>query len=259
MATTTSTYDSGLLDFLLPEFESAYGAQVDVIAVGTGQAIALGERGDADVLLVHARAKEEAFVAAGHGSARHPVMFNDFVLVGPREDPAGIAGLDQAATALTRIAESGSTFASRGDDSGTHTRELALWSDAGIEPSSQDPWYLSLGQGMGETLRFADEHGSYTLSDRGTFLALQESLPRLAVMVGGERIADNLDPSLLNPYSVIQVNPEVHPEVNAELASEFIDWLLSLETQERIASFGLDRFGQALFYPDSEPWRAAHP
>jgi tungstate transport system substrate-binding protein len=259
LATTTSTYDSGLLQAIIPEFEAAYEVRVDVIAVGTGQAIALGMRGDADVILVHDRVKEESFVAAGHGSARTPVMFNDFILVGPPQDPAGVAGMRRAAEALARIAAAEAAFVSRGDDSGTHSREISLWSEAGLAPGPGQDWYVSIGQGMGETLQFANQQGAYTLTDRGTYLALRGDLANLAVMVGGETLVENADPALLNPYGVIAVSPDVHPEVQSDLAGRFVAWLTSLPTQEAIAAFGLDRFGQPLFYPDSPAWRAAHP
>ncbi len=258
LATTTSTYDSGLLDYLLPEFEKQFNAQVDVIAVGTGQAVTLGENGDADVILVHNLTLETAFIEEGYGVQRFPVMFNDFILLGPEDDPAGISGASSAANALKRIAATGSEFASRGDDSGTHAREKALWKEAGIEPSEVDAWYLSLGQGMGETLIIAEERGAYTLSDRGTFLAQSGNLPGLFVLFGGDSIDENPDPALLNPYGVIAVSPERHPDTAYDLAQDFISWLTGLATQERIADFGIDRFGQPLFYPDSEGWREAH-
>jgi tungstate transport system substrate-binding protein len=246
LATTTSTYDSGLLDEILPAFEDAYNAEVDVIAVGTGQAIALGEAGDADVLLVHARSKEEAFVEAGHGVARVSVMYNDFVIVGPADDPAGVAGMDDALAAVARIAEAEATFVSRGDESGTHTKEMTIWAEAGFEPEGD--WYQSAGQGMGAVLTLADEQRAYTLADRGTYLArLAEGL-ELEVLVEG-------DPILFNPYSVIAVNPDMHADVNAGLAQDFVDWLTSLETQESIEGF--ERFGEPLFTPDSEAWRGA--
>ncbi len=197
LATTTSTADSGLLDAILPAFEEANNARVDVVAVGTGQAIALGEAGDADVILVHARAREDDFVAQGHGTARSDVMYNDFVIVGPTSDPAGVMGTALAADALSQIATSGATFASRGDDSGTHTKEKSLWEAAGVTPEGDN--YLSLGQGMGETLTFANESGAYTLTDRGTFLSMSDSLPNLTVVVGGQSIDGNQDPALLNP------------------------------------------------------------
>lgn len=255
LATTTSTADSGLLDAILPEFESANNARVDVVAVGTGQAIALGEAGDADVILVHSRRREDAFVTDGHGTARYDVMFNDFVIVGPEGDPASVAGFTLAADALATIASSEATFASRGDDSGTHSKELSLWNASGVAPSPDNGWYKSLGQGMGDTLNFANESGGYTLTDRGTYLSQQLNLPNLLVMVGGASIDENADPALLNPYGVIPVNPD-KGNIDAELAQEFVEWLTSIETQELIETFGVDTFGQPLFYPDSEAWRS---
>lgn len=251
LATTTSTADSGLLDAILPDFESTHNAQVDVVAVGTGQAIEIGEAGDADVILVHARAREDAFVEEGHGGPRADVMYNDFIIVGPAEDPAGIKGMATAAEAFTAIASAGAPFASRGDDSGTHTKELSIWEKAGITPDPAGGWYNSLGQGMGETLTYANEAGAYTLTDRGTFLSQKDNLPDLAVMVGGESIAENGDPSLLNPYGVIPVNPEKSELINAELATAFVEWITSPETQQAIGAYGVDTFGQPLFYPNA--------
>jgi tungstate transport system substrate-binding protein len=259
LATTTSTQDSGLLDAILPDFEATHNAQVDVVAVGSGQAMEIGQNGDADVLLVHSRAREDAFVADGYGLARYDVMYNDFVLVGPPDDPAAITGVSTAAEALARRAAAQAPFASRGDDSGTHTKEKALWQAAGITPDPAGGWYFSLGQGMGETLQFTDERGAYTLADRGTYLAQRENLPNLVILFGGASISENPDPALLNPYGVIPVNPEGHEGIQSELAQEFVEWLTSVETQETIATYGADRFGQPLFYPDSEPYRAAHP
>ena len=255
LATTTSTYDSGLLDAILPAFEDAYKARVEVVAVGTGQALEMGRRGDADVVLVHDRAKEEAFVAGGYGLERRDVMFNDFVIVGPAEDPARIAGLEKASEALERIAQSASPFESRGDDSGTHSREISLWRAIGEEPSSDNGWYFSIGQGMAETLTFSDERKAYALTDRGTYLSMRDKLPNLELLVGGSSVEANPDPGLINPYGVIPVNPELHEAIHGELASEFVEWLLSVETQDAIAQFGVDRFGQPLFYPNSEAWR----
>jgi tungstate transport system substrate-binding protein len=259
LATTTSTFDSGLLDAILPDFEASHTARIEVIAVGSGQAIALGERGDVDVILVHSPAAEQAFVDQGFGLERHPVMFNDFIVVGPPADPAGIAGALSASQALGLIAQAEAPFISRGDDSGTHAREQQLWQAAGITPDPASGWYLSIGQGMGDTLRFAEERQAYTLSDRGTYLSQQETLPSLAVLVGGAFAADNPDPALLNPYSVIQVNPDLHAGIQAALAQEFVAWLTSLDTQQTIGQFGIDRFGQPLFTPDSAAWRAANP
>ena len=251
LATTTSTADSGLLDAILPAFEEEYNARVDVVAVGTGQAIALGEAGDADVILVHARAREDAFVADGHGIARTDVMYNDFVLVGPTADPAGVQGMTMVSEALQGIAAASAPFASRGDDSGTHTKELSLWEKAGLTPDTGSGWYNSLGQGMGDTLTFANETGAYTLTDRATFLALQENLPNLVIMVGGASIADNADPALLNPYGVIPVNPDKEG-INEVLAQDFVEWITSEETQAAIGAFGVDSFGQPLFYADAK-------
>jgi len=252
LATTTSTADSGLLDAILPSFEEKYNARVDVVAVGTGQAIALGEAGDADVILVHARAREDAFVEEGHGTGRFDVMYNDFILVGPADDPAGVAGMTTAAEALAAIAAAGAPFASRGDDSGTHTKELSLWEKAGVTPDPAGGWYNSLGQGMGETLTFANEAGAYTLTDRGTYLSMRDNLPNLVVVVGGESIADNADPALLNPYGVIPVNPDKSDAINNKLANQFAEWITSPEVQEMIGQFGTDKFGQPLFYPDAK-------
>lgn len=254
LATTTSTEDSGLLAAILPTFEEEYNAQVDVLAVGTGQAIALGEAGDADVILVHARSREDAFVEAGHGTARFDVMYNDFVIVGPTADPAGIRGMTLASAALVALATAQAPFASRGDDSGTHSKERSLWEAAGLPADPEAEWFSSLGQGMGDTLQFANEIGAYTIADRGTFLSLQENLPNLEILVGGSTIDENQDPALLNPYGVIPVNPD-KGNINDDLAADFAEWITSIEIQEVIAEFGRDTYGQPLFYPDSETWR----
>jgi tungstate transport system substrate-binding protein len=249
LATTTSTDDSGLLDTLLPDFESQFGVEIDVIAVGTGQAITLGQDGNADVLLVHARAREDEFMAAGHGVRREDVMYNDFVIVGPEGDPAGIKGLASAAEAFTKISESQAAFISRGDESGTHTKELAIWKLAGIEPAGD--WYVSAGQGMGEVLTMSGEQQAYTLSDRATYLARTKEGLDLVVLVEGDK-------DLFNPYGVIAVNPDKGPQIHADLANQFIDWIISLPVQEKIAQFGMEDFGQSLFIPDSQAWREAH-
>jgi tungstate transport system substrate-binding protein len=246
LATTTSTEDSGLLDYLLPDFEQEFGAEVDVIAVGTGQALQTGEDGNADVLLVHARAREDEFMAAGHGTRREEVMYNDFIILGPADDPAGIKGMTSAAEAFQKISESASTFISRGDESGTHTKELSIWEAAGIEPAGD--WYVSAGQGMGEVLTMADEQQAYTLSDRATYLARTQEGTELVILVEG-------DESLFNPYGVIAVNPDKNPAINAELANQFIDWIISVPVQEKIGQFGVEEFGQSLFIPDSQPWK----
>jgi len=250
LATTTSTADSGLLDYILPDFEDEFGVDVDVIAVGTGQALALGENGDADVLLVHARAREDAFMDAGHGVRREDVMYNDFVIVGPEDDPAGIQGVTDAAEAFKMIADAGALFVSRGDDSGTHTKEKSVWEAAGIEPSGD--WYISAGQGMGAVLTMADEQQAYTLSDRATYLARTLEGTSLVTVVEG-------DPILFNPYGVLAVNPDKNAEIQAELANTFIDWLISVPVQEKISQFGVEEFGAPLFVPDSQPWRDANP
>jgi tungstate transport system substrate-binding protein len=221
-----------------------------VIAVGTGQALALGEAGDADVLMVHARAREDAFMEAGHGVRREDLMYNDFVIVGTESDPAGIAGMTDAAAAFAKVAEAEAPFVSRGDDSGTHTKEKAIWSAAGVEPSGG--WYISAGQGMGAVLTMADEQQAYTLSDRATYLARTLEGTELQIVVEG-------DPILFNPYGVMVVNPDKGDHIQDELANTFIDWLISVETQEEIGQFGVAEFGAPLFTPDSEPWREANP
>ncbi len=248
LATTTSTQDSGLLDFILPDFQDEYNVQVEVIAVGTGQAIALGEDGNADVLMVHARAREDAFMDARHGMRREDVMYNDFVIVGPYSDPAGVKGMNKATRALEEIAKAEAPFVSRGDDSGTHTKEIGIWAEAGIEPAGD--WYISAGQGMGAVLTMADEQQAYTLSDRATYLARTLEGTDLVILVEG-------DPILFNPYGVIAVNPDKSPQINNELANQFIDWLISLPTQAKIAEFGVAEFGAPLFTPDSAAWREA--
>lgn len=264
LATTTSTQDSGLLDVIIPVFNEKYGADTEVIAVGTGQAMALGEQGDADVLLVHARSREDAFVEAGFGVNRQDVMYNDFVVVGPASDPAGIKGMTDVAAALEKIAATQSPFISRGDDSGTHTKEQSLWkattvslvdapSLAGGDKTFVKPegeWYQSVGQGMGATLTMANEQQAYTLSDRATYLARTLEGTDLVIEVEG-------DSRLFNPYGVIAVNPEMHPDVNFAGAQAFIDWITSVETQQMISQFGVDKFGSPLFTPDSEAWNAA--
>ena len=251
LATTTSTADSGLLDAILPDFEARYSARVDVVAVGTGQALEIGTKGDADVVLVHARAREDKFVADGDGINRLDVMYNDYVIVGPTADPAGINGIGSAKEAFTQIAETQSIFASRGDDSGTHTKEKSIWAGAGITPTVDSGWYLSVGQGMGETLIFANEKLAYTLADRGTWLAMQENLPELSILVGGATIDQNTDKTLLNPYGVIPVNSAKHSAVNFALATTFAEWLTTAEIQKLIGDYGKEQFGQPLFYPNS--------
>ena len=248
LATTTSTQDSGLLDAILPDFEAKSGVSVDVIAVGTGQALQLGVDGNADVLLVHARAREDAFMDAGDGVRREEVMYNDFVIVGPASDPAGIMGKGTASHAFEIISQAVAPFVSRGDDSGTHTKEKAVWAEVGVEPSGD--WYIAAGQGMGAVLTMAAEEQAYTLSDRATYLAMKGEGLDLEIVVEG-------DPVLFNPYGVMAVNPDKNAEINNELANQFIDWLISVETQELISTFGVDKYGSPLFTPDSPAWRAA--
>ena len=250
LATTTSTENSGLLAYLLPDFEAAYDVKIDVIAVGTGQAIELGEKGDADVLMVHARSREDAFMDAGHGSRREDLMYNDFVVLGPASDPAGIQGMTDAAEAFKTIADAEAPFISRGDDSGTHTKEKSIWTAAKVEPAGD--WYVSAGQGMGAVLTMADEQQAYTLSDRATYLARTLEGTELVMLVEGDSI-------LLNPYGVIAVSPDKGEHIKADLANTFIDWLISVPTQEKIAQFGVAEFGAPLFTPDSALWRAEYP
>lgn len=246
LATTTSTYDSGLLDAILPDFEAQFSYTVEVIAVGTGQALALGESGDADILLVHAREREDAFVESGNGVARYDVMYNDFVIVGSEDNPANISGND-VAEAFTTIAESEANFISRGDDSGTHIKEMSIWEIAGIVPEGN--WYQSAGQGMGAVLTIANEQQAYTLTDRGTYIARAiEGLDLLILLEG--------DPLITNPYGVIPVSQDLHPDVNFEGAQVFVEWITSLETQEAIANYQVG--DQQLFFPDSEAYHEAN-
>lgn len=239
LATTTSTEDSGLLEYLLAPFEAKEGVKVDRIAVGTGEALAIARRGDADIVLVHARAREDEFVAQGFGIDRRDVMWNDFVIAGPAEDPAGIADAGDAAEAFRRIAAARAKFISRGDDSGTHIREKSIWKAAGITPDWPD--YKEAGQGMGACLTLADETRSYVLIDRGTYLAGKKNADLSVLTEGGD--------ALKNPYGVILVNPAKHPGVNADGARKLLEYLVSPEGQERIASFRVG--GQPLFHPDA--------
>jgi tungstate transport system substrate-binding protein len=259
LATTTSTQDSGLLDVILPDFEKQCGCKVDVVAVGTGQAIAIGQKGDADVLLVHSRKSEDQFVADGDAKERFDVMYNDFILIGPKADPAKAASAASAKDAFKAIMTAAATFASRGDKSGTNTKELSIWASAGVTPTKELAWYKSLGQGMGETLNFANEQSAYTLADRGTYLAQKDKLPNLIVIFGGNSLAENKDKSLLNPYGVLAVNPDKHPGVKFDLALQFVKWITSVDEQQKINDYGQDKFGQSLFYPSSAEWKAAHP
>lgn len=244
LATTTSTQDSGLLDVLVPLFEQQTGYQVKTVAVGTGAALALGARGAADVLLVHAPEAERRWMAEGYGAERLLVMHNDFVIVGPPEDPAGVRGERSAAAALRKIAEQQALWVSRDDGSGTDQLEQALWREAGLSPAGQ-PWHLTSGQGMGATLTLADQKDAYTLSDRATFLARQRTVRSVVLLEGDRR--------LLNVYHVLTVNPDRFPDVpiNAAGGRAFARFLVAPETQRLIGEFGLDRYGQPLFVPDA--------
>ena len=241
LATTTSTYDSGLLDVLILDFEEGTGYQVKPIAVGTGKALAMGERGEADVLLVHAPSAEKELLDSGAVVTRTLVMHNFFSIVGPASDPAGIKGMASAAEALKRIANQESLFMSRGDDSGTHKMEKSLWAQAGVESSGA--WYQEVGQGMGATLGIASEKSGYTLTDRGTYLSLKTNL-QLEPMV-------DTDSVLLNIYSVLLVNADKYPKVNEAGAKAFADFLVASDTQDQIGEFGVDKFGEPLFIPDA--------
>lgn len=238
MSTTTSTENSGLLYALLPPFEEMFGVKVDVIAVGTGKALKLGENGDVDIVFVHARAAEDKFVADGYGVNRRDVMYNDFVIVGPESDPVGIKGKD-AAESFKAIEAKHATFASRGDDSGTHKKEKALWKEAGIEPSGT--WYLETGQGMGATLTLANEKQAYTLVDRGTYIAYEDKVDLIILSEGDER--------LFNPYGIIAVSPAKHPHVKYLYAMALIGWITSVEGQKAIGEF--KKNGKVLFYPSA--------
>jgi tungstate transport system substrate-binding protein len=241
LSTTTSTLDSGLLDVLVPMFEKQTGTTVKTISVGTGQALALAAKGEADVCLVHAPDSERKYVADGLLLHRRLVMHNDYILVGPAEDPARIKGLTVAADALRRIAEAKATFVSRGDNSGTHQLEKKLWKEAKLEPAGA--WYLQAGQGMGATLGIASEKRAYTVTDRGTFLAFQKRVQLVSLV--------EKDRSLLNIYSVLEANAAKFPRVNAAGGKAFADFMVSKEAQEVIRTFGVDKYGEPLFFPDA--------
>lgn len=240
MATTTSTENSGLLKHLLPPFETKCGCRVDVISVGSGKAMKLGENGDVDVVLVHSRSDEDKFMAAGHGVNRRDVMYNDFVIVGPKNDPAALRGTADAVEAMKKIHQAKSKFISRGDESGTHKMELGLWKLASIDVNG--PWYVSAGQGMGEVLTIAAQMEGYTLTDRATYSAYR-SKTGLEILVAG-------DTKLFNPYGVMAVNPQKYSAVNSAGATQFIEWLTSSEGQNRIADFKIN--GEQLFFPNAK-------
>ncbi len=241
LATTTSTQDSGLLDLLVPAFEKESGFQVKTISVGSGQAMKMGEKGEADVLLVHSPDAEKKFMTDGFGNTRRLVMHNDFIIVGPAADPAKIKGAT-AAEALKRIAQSGTVFASRGDNSGTHSKEKGLWKAAGVNPEGQK-WYQQTGLGMGQTLNVAAEKKGYTLTDRATYLALKKGLG-VEILVEG-------DGKLLNVYHVIELNTVKWPKVNAQGGKAFADFMVAKKSQETIGRFGVEKFGAPLFFPDA--------
>lgn len=245
LATTTSTENSGLLDDILPHFTAETGYTVEVVAVGTGQALALGRNADADIVLVHARTLEDEFVADGYGTQRHDVMYNDFVIVTTEANSQALSQASDVFDAFNIIASQGLTFVSRGDDSGTHVKELEIWTEAALEPAGA--WYISAGQGMGETLLMTHELQGFTLTDRGTYIALKAQGTDLLIVIEGDRI-------LANPYGVIPVNPELHTDINAEGAQIFVDWLISLPTQERIANYRVS--DEVLFFPDSAIYHA---
>lgn len=239
---TTSTQNSGLFDHILPKFQEKTGIEVRVVAVGTGQAIKNAANGDGDVLFVHAKAAEEKFVAAGDGVSRRDVMYNDFVIVGPPSDPAGVAGMNDVAAAMTKIGEAEAPFASRGDDSGTHKAELALWDDAGVDVSAASGgWYRETGSGMGATLNTGTGMNAYIMTDRATWISFGNK--------GDYQIAVEGDKKMFNQYGIILVNPEKHPNVKANEGQQFIDWVLSEEGQAEIAAYKVD--GQQLFFPNA--------
>ena len=242
VASTTSTQDSGLFEYLLPIFTKKTGIAVKVVAQGTGQALDTGRRGDADVVFVHAKAQEEKFLSEGQGVKRFPVMYNDFVLIGPKSDPAGIKGTKDIAKALQTIKEKQASFISRGDRSGTHSAELKLWKDAGIDiEKDKGPWYKAIGQGMGAALNTAGAGNAYVLSDRGTWIHFKNK-GDLQILVEGDK-------RMFNQYGVMLVNPEKHPSVKKEYGQQFIDWLVSPEGQKAIADYKIN--GEQLFYPNA--------
>jgi tungstate transport system substrate-binding protein len=241
MSTTTSTESSGLLKVLLPPFEQKYGCKVDVVAVGSGKSLKIGEAGDADLVFVHARKLEEKFVADGFGLNRKDVMYNDFIIIGPADDPAGVRGAKNAAEALSRIAEKQAAFVSRGDESGTHRKEQELWQSAGVKPAGD--WYVEAGQGMGEVIVMATEKRAYALADRGTYNAFRKNKTDLKIIFEGEQ-------GLYNPYGIIAVNPARFRHVKYDLAIKFIDYVTGPEGQQLIADYRVD--GEPLFFIGSK-------
>lgn len=244
VASTTSTQDTGLFGHILPLFKKKTGIEVKVVAQGTGQALDTGRRGDADVVFVHAKTQEEKFVADGFGVKRFDVMYNDFVLIGPKSDPAKVKGGNDILTALKAVYEKGAPFVSRGDKSGTHSAELRLWKDADLDPAGAKPsWYREIGQGMGAALNTASAMGGYVLADRGTWISFKNK-EQLEIAVEGDK-------RLFNQYGIILVNPEKHPSVKKDLGQQFIDWVVSAEGQDAIRSYKIG--GQQLFFPNAGP------
>lgn len=244
LTTTTSTYDTGLLDEVNAAFEDRFGTPVQAISQGTGAALETARSGDADVIMVHARGQEDEFLEEGHGINRRDLMFNDYIIVGPEDDPAGVEGIEDATEAFEAIAESEEIFASRGDDSGTHTAELEIWAESGVEPGGE--WYLETGQGMGDTLNQASQQGGYTLADRGTFISQQDEI-ELVILVQGP--VEGGPEILANPYGIIAANPAVHDNRNYDLGMAYIGFLTSQEGQEIIEGYELD--GEQLFFPEA--------
>lgn len=244
MATTTSTENSGLLDDILPHFKDETGIDVKVVAVGTGKALEMGRQGEADVLLVHAKSSEEEFVEEGHGTERFDVMYNDFVIIGPKDDPAKLSEKSKSDVieAFKLLSSGESKFISRGDDSGTHKKELSFWQEASIEPEGD--WYVSAGKGMGDVIQMTNEMLGYTMSDRATYLSMKDKI-ELEVAVEG-------DSKLFNQYGVIPVNPDKDDKINSDGAKAFVDWILSEQTQKLIGEFGKEKFGQPLFTPNAK-------
>ncbi|SKC51569.1 substrate-binding domain-containing protein [Maledivibacter halophilus] len=244
MATTTSTENSGLLDDILPHFKDETGIDVKVVAVGTGKALEMGRQGEADVLLVHAKSSEEEFVEEGHGTERFDVMYNDFVIIGPKDDPAKLSEKSKSDVieAFKLLSSGESKFISRGDDSGTHKKELSFWQEASIEPEGD--WYVSAGKGMGDVIQMTNEMLGYTMSDRATYLSMKDKI-ELEVVVEG-------DSKLFNQYGVIPVNPDKDDKINSDGAKAFVDWILSEQTQKLIGEFGKEKFGQPLFTPNAK-------
>ncbi len=245
MATTTSTESSGLLEFILPDFEAQHGIDVKVVAVGTGAALQMGKDGEADVILAHAAEQEEELVRAGDTVGRFDVMYNDYIIIGPAADPAGLMenANSEVRTGFRLIAENEASFVSRGDNSGTHMMELTLWEDAGFDEPSGD-WYIEAGQGMGDVIQMANELEAYTMSDRATYLSMLNSID-LVILLEGDEV-------LFNQYGVMAVNPDKGEHINYPAAEKFVEWILAPETQDMIAEFGIDEFGEPLFYPNAD-------